>query len=242
MKYILLFLFIGTLSIANSQTVRLHEDVNALDIEKPKHGENMANFDHWYVDYGFFAMPSDGEGADLRYLFSHTFSFGYRYKRKLNNYFAVGTSASYMLIIYDLEQKVGKKIPDEVLHKKEKFNMNTVYGDIYFRINFGKRGNIIGKYIDFGAYGDWAFNVKNLIVDKVENTGNANSYNEVKTVRRNLNYYNPISYGTIVRIGINRYSVFGMYRISDFFSTDFKTSISKTELSRLSVGLQIGLH
>ena len=243
MKNFILIVFVASFSLnVFSQTVLLEEDVTKLDFLKPKFGQNMTNYYHWFVDYGFFASPSEGIGADIYYGLSHTFSVGNRYKRRLNDFLAVGVEASYLYMVYNLEQNAEKTVPNNIQHKKEKFRLNTVNGGVYFRLNFGKRGNIVGKFIDIGTYGNWAFNLKHTYTDKIDDSGNPVGYKEQKTVNKQLNYFEPFSYGFIVRMGINRYTIFGMYRMSDYFNEEFKENIPDVELSRLAVGLQIGLH
>jgi hypothetical protein len=243
MKPLYLFWIIFFFSVsANSQTILLQEDVSKLDILKPKYGQNMANFDHWYLDFGFAAEQSAGKGADIRYGFSHSFSVGNRYKRKIANFLAVGTDISYLYMVYDIRQNSEKMIPDNINHKNEKFRLNTLYGDVFLRFNFGRRGNIIGKFLDIGPYGDWSFSTKHLTVDKVDLGNLPNGFKELKTVHRGLSYFNDYNYGAVCRIGFNRYCVFAMYRMSDFFTKEFKTSVADVELPRLTVGVQIGLH
>ncbi len=241
-KYLFIFLMSLSFSAAHSQTVLMHEDVSKLDIQKPKYGQNMANFDHWYVDFGFAAQQSEGKGADIRYGFSHSFSVGNRYKRKIAKFLALGVDVSYLYMVYDIKQNTEKLIPDNIEHKTEKFRLNTLYGDVFFRFNFGRRGNIVGKFLDLGVYGDWGFSNKHLTIDKVDFGNLPNGYKEVKMVHRNLSYFNDLNYGLVSRIGFNRYVVFATYRVSDFFSKEFKNTIADVELPRLTVGFQIGLH
>jgi hypothetical protein len=100
------------------------------------------------------------------------------------------------------------------------------------RFNYGRRGNIIGKFIDLCAYGDWTFSASNNTKDKRQNG------NHVKTRITHLNYYNSTNYGVLARIGFNRYVFYGSYRLSNMF----KSSANFPELPRITVGLQIGFH
>ena len=62
--------------------------------------------------------------------------------------------------------------------------------------------------------------------------------NIVETYTRKLDYYNPLNWGVVARIGFNRYIISATYRMSDYFKSSFKYP----ELSRLSVSAQIGLY
>ena len=62
--------------------------------------------------------------------------------------------------------------------------------------------------------------------------------NIVSTTVTRLNYLNDGNYGAYAQFGINRYVVYAKYRLSDMFNN----SVQYSELPRLIVGFQIGLH
>ncbi len=231
MKKYLFFSFFVLFSIAGySQTVLLHEEVN--DTVLGKHGQNLRNFSHFYIGLGFLAGKPDSTGSDILYGKSKNFILGYRYKFRICNFFAIGYDLDFNSYSYSLKQWAKKITPDSILHNKEKLTYNNLGISGYMRFNYGKRGNRIGNFIDLGGYGDWTFSAINFVKDKRSNG------NIFKTSISHLNYYNPINYGALARIGFNRYVIYGYYRLSDIFKPSYKYP----ELPRLAVGLQIGLH
>jgi len=236
---IIAFFFLGTVF---AQKIEMEEDVRLLDIKIPKVGQNLRHYSHWYLGYGSIIPYQEEVGAKIKPPYSFSFLMGNRYKLKLNNYFALGLSGGYNYTSFRLKQDGFKQIPNIVQHRKEKFIFHSLYADAYFRVNFGKRGNIVGKFIDLGGYGDYIFSAKHETDDKFPKTSNPGGYTDTRQINTGLNYINRVNYGATVRVGINRYILFANYRMSDIFKDDFKKNISNAELARLTAGIQVGLH
>ena len=231
MKKILItfFLFISTY-ICFSQTVLLHQEVK--DTTLGKRGPNLKNFGHFYFGIGFIMGEPENKGAEINYGFSKNILVGYRYKLKLNQVLAIGFDMDYNASSFFIKQHPLKTIPDTLLHDIEKINFGNVGLNGYIRFNYGKRGNRIGNFIDLGAYGDYVFSARHFTKDEKQNG------NIVKTTTSHLAYYNKTNYGLLMRIGFNRYVLFGNYR----WSNHFKDSYIYPELPRYTVGFQIGFH
>jgi hypothetical protein len=229
-KYILILsLLILTISV-KSQTVVMHQDVN--DTLIPTNGPNLKNFSHFYIGYGFIAGKSEGSGSDIIYGRPGNFVLGFRYKFKVCNVYSIGFDVSFNTYTYNLKQDSAKIFPNNFLHDKEKLNLTNFGLGLYNRFNYGRRGNMVGNFIDLGAYADWTAGANNYTRDKMPNG------NIVKTTISKLNYIEPFNYGVFGRIGFNRYVIFGNYRITDIF----KPTYTFSELPRLTIGFQIGLH
>ncbi len=229
MKKILSILLIVLAGSAFSQEIVFSEDV-ASDTVRPTRGPNLKKFMHPYIAIGFpfhtdEALDYTKAGA------SSVFDYGVRFKRKLNNTFAVGMDISMNWAAYKIKQKDGKSVPDSIRHDQEKFQVNSLTPAVYARINVGRRGNYIGNYLDLGAYGSWNFRRAHKTTDK-------NSQDElVKVMTTRLDYMEPLSYGVLARIGVNRYVLTARYRLSDLFTESSKLP----ELPRLSAGIEFGL-
>ena len=223
------------INIAFSQTVLLEQDVNK-DSIPPTFGPNLKHYGHMYVGLGWVLGQSDSAGADIITGSSTDFVVGYRYKRKLSNFYALGFDVNYGVTSFNLKQDSSKILPNQILHDKEKLNTNQLGLILYNRFNFGKRGNYLGRFLDLGAYGNWTFNVKHIYKDRhsIANSANASA---TKVINSGLLYTNPINYGVQARIGFNRYVFYGSYRLSD----QFKSNFIYPELPRIIVGFQIGL-
>ncbi|MGD0711240.1 MAG: hypothetical protein ABR968_08645 [Bacteroidales bacterium] len=213
-----------------SQTVLMHQDVN--DTALGRHGPNLRNFSHVYIGLGFILGKPDSAGSSIRQGRSTDFVLGYRYKFRISNFFAIGYDIDFNSYSYSLKQSAGKTLPNDTLHNKEQMNFDDLGLSGYMRFNYGKRGNRVGNFVDIGVFGNWGFLATHFTKDKKQNG------NIVKTTVSHLSYINSINYGVTARVGFGRYVFFANYRLSDLF----KTSYHYSELPRLTVGVQLGLH
>jgi hypothetical protein len=226
-SFLMILVFIQTVQ---SQDVVFNENVNS-DSVIETHGPNLKHFKHPYIGFGFAAMQSEDKRSNVDLGLSSNFVFGYRYKLKLSNFYAIGYDINYNQSWYRLSQTTDKRTPDSLLNDKERLTFQNFEIGLYNRFNFGKRGNIIGKFIDLGAYADWTFQCTHFFQNKIDG-------NIYKTEVTRLKYYEPVNYGVLARIGINRWVVYANYRLSDLF----KSAYNYAELPRLTVGFQVGLH
>lgn len=230
MKVFFTIILISLLSVnAFSQEILLKQNVKA-DSVRPTRGPNLKNYLHGYLGAGFPLYTNEGYSY-TKPILSSSFDFGIRYKRKITNFLAVGADLGIIASSYKIKQEEGKKVPDIILNKKEKFQINMLVGSAFIRTNVGRRGNYIGNYLDLGGFGGW-----NMIKKHV--TVNQNLAEErVKVVKTRLKYIDDFSYGLSARLGSNRYAITASYRLSDIF----KTSSSMAELPHLNLGFEYGL-
>jgi hypothetical protein len=229
MRKIFIFLFLSVSLSAFSQDILLQQNVKA-DTIRPAYGPNLRNYFYGYLGIGFPLYTSEqvkyiksGSSADI--------DLGLRYKRRITNYLAFGLDLGLNTTSYKLKQSDPKTIPDTVVNDREKFQISTVSGSVYMRINVGRRGNYIGNYLDLGAYGGWNF-------QKKHKTTNENQDGEkVRLSTTRLKYIENFSYGFLARIGVNRYAITAKYRVSDIFDSSYEMP----ELPRLTVGIEMGL-
>lgn len=223
-----------------SQTVLLEQDVNA-DTVPPSSGPNMKSYTHSYFRYGFVVGKSDSAGTEVLPGYSNEFSFGIRHKRKLCNFYSLGFDVFYNNVNFNLKQDSSKLFPNPVLHKKEKLSYNNLGLEIFNRFNIGKRGNVLGNFVDIAGYGEWGFSIKHSYRDKLSIAQAGASVRDV--TNKGLLYANNLNYGGIVRLGINRYVIYGKYRLSDIFIDSYlkDTGLQYSEFPRFIVGVEIGL-
>jgi hypothetical protein len=239
--YLLIFSTL-LLNLTYGQTVLLHETINDYDFKIPKKGPNFRHFNYLNIGYAFFIPSNSSNEIETRAANTTIFTIGWRYKYKIANWIAIGGGINYSNEIFDLKQETGKVVPDSILHSKEKLKFNSLGPDVYIRFNFGKRGNIIGRFIDLGAYAAYAFKVKDMYEDNLEknlSTGNAGIQ---KVIRSDLDYVEKIHYGLKVRIGVNRFVLTGTYRLNELLTEDYKKQVGEQTLPQLSIGFEIGLH
>ena len=229
MSRLLAIILILFSSGAFSQDILLQQNVKA-DSVRPTYGPNLKNFFQGYIGLGFPLHTNE----ILNYtkpILSTNFDLGVRYKRRFTNYLAMGLDMEINSTSYKIKQKDTKTVPDTLINDKEKIQLSSVVSSAWVRINVGRRGNLIGNFLDIGAYGGWNF-------QKKHKTTNVNDDNEkVKVITNRLHYVDNFSYGLLARLGVSRIALKVNYRLSDMF----KTSYAKPELPRLIVGVEVGL-
>jgi hypothetical protein len=238
-KYLLfLGLFIGSVSTLSAQKVVLAEDLTKDSIPQ-KFGPNRTHFRHLYVGYGFVAGPSENKGSAVKYGESHEWQIGYRYKYKVGNVYALGFDLAFNPQTFFLKQSKDKTLPNAATHEKEKLKFTNIGLGLYNRINFGKRGNYVGNFIDLGVYGNWLAFSRHIYKDEMPDPKLTGS-ERVVVRHKDLTYVEDFNYGLLARLGFNRYVFYGNYRLSDLFDPDY--TFKYAELPRVAVGLQISLH
>lgn len=238
MKKELIFILLFSFGISNNycQQILLEEDVSQLYNNSQERGANKKHFTHFYFGYGVVAGNTEGEQMNLEPLKSNDMLIGYRYKRKLTNWYAMGLDVFYERTAYHIKQDAEKRIPNSIQHEKEKIIYSYAGASYYQRFNIGKRGNRIGNFIDIGAYSAFAFSVRHVFKDAITER-DAYKANQMKRVNKHLDYIDRLNYGLQVRIGFNHLILYGTYRLSDIFNNEFDT-----EPARIIAGICIGLH
>ena len=230
MRYIKAFLITIAIVIflnnINAQTVVLNGYFP--DSIPSKWGPNLKHYAHFYIDYGVFVDPSSKKFITSEVSFSDAFVFGVRYKLRIAQFYAMGLAVELGSDNFKMKNNFLTKAYDE----KEIFKIYNTTFEYYNRINFGRRGNHLGKYIDFGVFGKWNFNPVNIYKKKIEN----NWFKKSKTVLSGIDYFEPFVYGVKIRLGFNRYVISGSYRLNQLVSEE------GADFPKILVGLQIGLH
>jgi len=239
MKKTLIILLISIISF--SGIAQIKEDTTINKSEK-KFGPNKTHYVHSYINLGFMMPLTEGEGADILYGKSHTFTYGARYKFKIADFFALGAGLNYTYKVWHLNQIESKLVPDNTLYDKERIMTNNLAGDVFMRFNIGKRNNTIGNYIDLGGYGEYAYSRSREVTINADNPNNPLGAEYSTLTNYYLNYLEKLNYGLHARFGYGKFVLFGKYRLSNLFTDDFKTARSTSEFPRLIIGLEMGLH
>ncbi len=240
MKRIFIFFAVIILAheIAVCQTVLLHEKISDYEFEIPSRGPNFRHFTHLYLGFAFYIPQSNENQITTINGATTAFSVGFRYKYKINNFLALGAGLNYTNDIFSIKQSKDKVFPDTVIHKNEKLRFNSIGPDAFIRFNFGKRGNVIGRFIDFGVYYNWVFVARQVFKDNSDKDSNKLDSGKQKVVLSDLNYIRPFHYGVKTRVGINRFVFTASYRLDELLNE----KCTPMFLPRLNVGIEVGLH
>lgn len=234
-KYLLVFIALLFSATVFSQEVLINEIPDSL-YSTSKWGQNRAHYMHFYVAYGLTAGLPEGNAFDLKYGLSREWRFGLRYKRRICNHYAMGLDLSIANYRYRFAQYSSKKFPDTLLHENQYLQLPTVGLEYFNRINFGRRGNKIGNYFDFGAYATYTYSSTLTYNDKL--TTPFQGASKVKTELSDLNYITDLQWGFKVRLATNRCALWASYRMSDWL----KNTGNSIDLPRTTIGLEIGLY
>lgn len=225
-----LFFFLAVFQV-NAQTVIIAEDVRN-DRDQREYGMNRRHYSHSWIGIRFVAGSPENQGADVYTGRSWAIEYGYRYKRRFSDIFSAGVELQANQYAFHMKQSDHKLVPDPLLHKKEKLVFLQTGLGMYQRINFDRRGDYIGRFLDIGVYGYWLPHVRHI-------THNETPEGERIRIRRTrMDYPHRFGYGVMARIGINNLVLSGRFRYSDLFTADS----GLPELPRWSVGLEIGMH
>lgn len=240
MKKLLFVLFVASIVFIDLSAQEVLLEKNVEDQYKEIKGPNMRHYGHFYFGLGDFLDFDENAGTEINPWKSVQFMIGYRYKLKLCSFYALGLDLSFKTNSYFLEGDdvnpvdIDNPLAVTANEKKHLYSNNGLGMEIYQRINIGKRGNALGKYFDIGARGQW--NISDI--DDIITVNDDDPYTKrVRVINRRLKYVEPFSYGLSARIGINKMIIYGDYRLSDIFKSEFNMG----ELPRLSLGLQLVL-
>ena len=213
-----------------SQTILLEED-RSRDTFPQTTGPNLKHYSHLVFAAGF-VFGESGKEMPLKAGSSYEFCSGFRTKRKVTPVYSYGFDFFYRAVNYYIAQDEGKKVPDTVLHKSQKYNFFSFGTGVYNRFNFDPgRGNYMGTYVDVGLTGEWDFTARTVTRDVLPGD------EKVKLIAKNFDYVNSFSSRVFLRGGKNKVLLYGSYRLTDHF----KSSSGLPELPRFIAGLELNI-
>lgn len=203
------------------------------------------NRKHYVTPYMAFAFPHDLNIDDdfqhvlpIQTLRSGNLDVGLNYKYRLNQFFALGSDLSFSFSSVQIAELGSLNgVPQtEFAFNREFIGIVQLGAAPYFRINLNKRrGNHLGKYIDFGVFGNWNFSENHQFI-------NTSGFFQPTTQNLNIrdaNLIQPFDWGLNAKIGFNRFLIFTEYRMSNVLNTA-NTLDSDVLLPRFRTGLRFG--
>ncbi|MBD98341.1 MAG: hypothetical protein CMO34_00725 [Verrucomicrobia bacterium] len=207
---------------------------NLASLTLKKRGPNLDHYSHLIVGYGFILGPSEGDSAAIIPGKSSAFTLGWLAKWRIAKWYELGFDINYHLAAYHIKQDSMKTVPNTVLHKKEKLIFNNIQAHFFQRFKFKNRYHSTGTFLDIGGYFGYNYRVKNQILLK----DNQPQAYKSKSVLLRLKYTEDFQYGAQVRIGLNRFILYGRYR----FSALFTKNSGLADFPMYEAGILIGLH
>ena len=246
MKKILLSILFATATAGLfSQDVLIDKDVE--DQYKGKTGPNMRHYGHFYVAYGLVTDFDEEPGTAIEWWRSGQYILGYRYKLKLLPFYALGLDLSYKRTQYYFEGidvntfNVENPLTTNLERDRHRLINNGLGLEFYHRINIGRRGNTLGKYLDTGIRAQW--NVSDMESILIKREDEDIPAQRVRIKNRGLTYIEPFSYSLTARVGLNKIMIHANYRFSDYFKNEISelNDVDIPELPRLVLGIQFAL-
>lgn len=217
---------------AHAQQVLVQANV-ANDTVKTAFGPNRRWFGHGYVGLGLVAGPA-ATGAALRHGFlSAEARVGGRLKLRVGQSVALCGDIAYSYLRYELAQETGKLVPAPTLHLRENLALHQLAGEIGLRLNYGRRGNAVGSYLDWLAGGSWAAGTRHTTEDAP-----TPGIKSVETTESGLPYLRRFNACAGARLGFDRYALVARCRLSPAFASDYA---AWPALPRWVVGFEVGL-
>lgn len=198
-----------------------------------KFGPNRLIFVSPYGCFGMMPLPQV-YGAQTNW-WSSSLTYGIRGKLRLFYWNALVMDVAYRYDRYSIRQNT-PKLPPLITanHVRERISLHNFSVAFCDRINFRKRGNVLGSWLDLGVYADNVFRSTNVFVDRHYDSNGASGYNyKVKTTIVRLPYIDKLNYGFTIRFGGEFYSFFAQYRVNSLFTTD---TPNNRDLPKLMIG------
>lgn len=229
-----IFLALIAFALANSASVAQEIVLSmdpAVDTTEETKGPNLKNYSHMFMGFGLCVDPGEVGGKNvIPHL--NQFNYGFRYKRRLAEHFALGWELGYSLNDFLLKQDSNKTTPDSLNYSRQRLIFHNAQAGVYMRFNFGRRGNTLGNYLDLGGYGDVVFS--HVQFQKYKLADGA----VVRARITQLDYFQRLNYGVQARIGMKKIMLYGQYRLSDIFYP----SKQMAEMPRITAGIQFVLN
>lgn len=221
-----------------SQREILNEDVDNYTVyQKQKFGVNGKYFFYNYASIDFL-MPSIYEKQlPVKFGQSYGFSYGFKFKFKIFNWVSLGTDFNYSFKNIAFDDVFLFEINDK---QKDKLLINSLGTELFLRINLGKTGNSMGKFIDLGGFGSGNLSNTYTIIIKNKNPLGLQAQKE-KYQYKNMNIENLFSYGALFRIGVGHFSVSAKYRFSDLLNNTAFQETNNIDLPKFTIGIEAGL-
>jgi len=222
-------LLVFCITSLQAQTTLISKQVLPLDSTRPHLGPNGKTFNNSFFGLHFVVPTEVNDKAPVKIISSSGFRLGWMQKYRISNFLSLGYLVDFNTYEYAYDQTEKKDFPDTLIHKKQSIGVSSLDGGLYFRFNFDtRRGNFIGHYLDAGAYAGYHISRSYSTTDEIE------AFDEISRNRiTRLHLIERYQYGLYGAIGLNKFTIYGRYRLSDIIEWPYQSA----ELPRLTVGI-----
>lgn len=222
--------------------------IHGRDGEEPGDGERTGPgsdyFQHTVIGFGFVIPHQESDSLSSLFGRSLCYQYGTRGIAKINRVLDVNWQLIYYRQRHSLRQdSLTNLLGFQQSFRRQHLDRHLLELSAALRFNYGMRGNTLGKFIDLGGFASWAMGTRLKMKSSEAPSALNGGSNEQVTVFRGLDYSRGFEYGLVARIGLNKLSFWGRYRLSDMFveSDHINGGRKLPELSRIAVGLQFAI-
>jgi hypothetical protein len=226
-KLLIIIIVIASGFVAKSQEVILNQYVYP-DSVRGNWGQNKSHWMHFYGAFGFITPIDQSTWSPIYFGKASNWELGLRYKKRITNWLAIGGNISYDFFNYRMEQSIEKTFPDKQFYDKQKVLIHNFSMQPFIRINYGRRGNKIGNYVDFGFFYNAIMSSREKLLGTPAGLD--------KVIIKNPDYMPGDYYGFFTNIGFGRWVIYAKYQYSGIIKGDTRYA----DLPPVTIGLQLG--
>jgi len=219
---LIFFVIILTVFPVFGQEVILDEEPETYNLQQ-SWGPNRTNYFQFIVFRGQY-LQIGSSMLETETIQNKSLGGQLQYKRKINNLFSGVVEAVYNFDQFGFDCDKPSQLNGASNYDKEHLKMHSTGINGLFRINIDKRrGNYLGKFLELGLFADYLITSEHIGYYKAKE--GVDKFKKVTYTESGLNYINPLQYGILIRLGLNKYGIFYRnrytYWISDFTINGF---------------------
>jgi hypothetical protein len=224
-RVLLVVLFVSSINLSEAQTIELQQDVNE-DTTVSTFGKNRKHYFSNFIGFGVTPGQVETDSIQLKSGESTKFTYGFYYKYKMTEWYSILASLTYGFSQFEFETA------DDI--KYNRLNVSDVSLELADRINFGKRGNRIGNYLELGLSGNYVFGTKQVTKQIIDDP--MVNHKKRKIELSGMSYINKLNYSAHARFGMNKFVLTADYRLSDLTNDQINF-----DLPPLTIGMRLDL-
>lgn len=236
------FLFFAGFMLCTLMQLHAQRPVVSVEVdtsgEISNYGPNRRFFIHGVLQLGMYNRPYDS-GLKTNWWSSGAFTYGIRSKFKLWSWESITLDLNYRYDRFGINQKQTKAPPlNPLAYQRERISVHNLSGSVCNRINFSRRGNVMGEWLEFGVYADRTLRTSHVTLSQYyDSNSTTGTHYKNRTKITGLAYLNDFNYGLTMRIGYDYAGVFVNYRVNDLIKDPPAGNYG--DLPRLMFGIEI---